>query len=221
MVPDFIYSLDMNAIDRFICEVDAGLRTLFARPHAQRSVQHRTSGAETEAAMPVSEKQTSIALMRVNHAGEVCAQALYQGQAMVARTPETRRLLEQAAHEEHDHLSWCAQRLDELGGRTSALGPVFYAGSFTLGLASGLLGDRWSMGFLVETERQVEAHLDEHLSRLPAADRRSREVLAAMRQDEIRHAQTGLEHGASELPAPAKALMKGVSKLMTGATYWV
>lgn len=211
----------MNFIDRLICEVDAGLRTVFAPAHAQRTVAFGPPAPDLEGVPSEAERQRSIALMRVNHAGEVCAQALYQGQAMVARTLETRQLLEQAAHEERDHLSWCQQRLVELGGRTSGLTPIFYAGSFTLGVASGLLGDRWSMGFLVETERQVEAHLDEHLSLLPDADSRSRDVLAAMRADEIKHAQSGLDHGATDLPVPAKALMRGVSKVMTTATYWV
>ncbi len=149
----------MNLIDRFICEVDAGLRTVFASTPALRAVEFsQVKSASTETLDEAGRKQ-SIALMRVNHAGEVCAQALYQGQAAVARSSETRQLLVQAALEERDHLSWCSERLDELGGRSSSLAPVFYIGSFTLGVASGLLGDRWSMGFLVETELQVEAHL--------------------------------------------------------------
>ena len=211
----------MNIIDRLICEVDAGLRTVFAPAHAQRVVTFNSVDPSQQGAVSEVDRKRSIALMRVNHAGEVCAQALYQGQAVVARTAETRQLLEQAAREERDHLSWCGQRLGELGGRTSRLAPLFYAGSFTLGAVSGLLGDRWSMGFLVETERQVEAHLGEHLNLLPASDSRSRDILTAMRADEIQHAQSGLNHGAASLPAPAKAVMRGVSKAMTTTTYWV
>ena len=211
----------MNFIDRLICEVDAGLRTVFAPVHAQRAVTFESTNPSQQVVLSDADRKRSIALMRVNHAGEVCAQALYQGQAMVARTAETRQLLEQAAREERDHLSWCGQRLGELGGRTSKLAPLFYAGSFTLGAVSGLLGDRWSMGFLVETERQVEAHLGEHLNLLPESDSRSHDILTAMRADEIQHAQTGLNHGAALLPAPAKAVMRGVSKVMTTTTYWV
>ncbi|HEX9390611.1 MAG TPA: 2-polyprenyl-3-methyl-6-methoxy-1,4-benzoquinone monooxygenase [Usitatibacteraceae bacterium] len=210
----------MNFIDRLICELDTGLRTVLAPVHAQRVVPFASTDTHV-GELAEADRRQSIALMRVNHAGEVCAQALYQGQALVARKEETRELLERAAHEERDHLSWCGERLRELGGRTSGLTPLFYAGSFTLGVASGLLGDRWSMGFLVETERQVEAHLDEHLDRLPAADSRSRDVLVAMRADEVQHAQTGLSHGAISLPLPAKAAMRGISKVMTGTTYWV
>ena len=220
-MPDFFYSWIMNFIDRLICEVDAGLRTVFAPVHAQREVAFGAAPEGAATRMTDEDRKRSIALMRVNHAGEVCAQALYQGQALVARTPETRKLLEQAALEERDHLSWCGERLGELGGRASGLAPLFYAGSFTLGLASGLLGDRWSMGFLVETERQVEAHLDEHLNLLPASDLRSRDILTSMRTDEIQHAQSGLDHGAAALPVPAKTVMRGVSKLMTTTTYWV
>ena len=211
----------MNLIDRLICEVDAGLRTVFAPVHAQRIVTFKSADPSQQGAISEADRKRSAALMRVNHAGEVCAQALYQGQAMVARTTKTRQLLVRAAHEERDHLSWCGQRLGELGGRTSRLAPLFYAGSFAMGVVSGLLGDRWSMGFLVETERQVEAHLDEHLNLLPESDSRSRDVLTAMRADEIQHAQTGLNHGAALLPAPAKAVMSGVAKVMTATTYWV
>ncbi len=209
----------MNLIDRLLCELDTGLKTVFASAHPQNFMEF--ADADGDARLNETERKLSIALMRVNHAGEVCAQALYQGQAAMARSVETRQMLLLSAREERDHLAWCDSRLRELGGRTSVLAPVFYAGSFTLGMASGLLGDAWSMGFLVETERQVEAHLDEHLALLPAPDTRSREVLTAMRQDEIRHAQSGIDHGAIALPRTAKALMHGVSRLMTGTTYWV
>jgi ubiquinone biosynthesis monooxygenase Coq7 len=158
--------------------------------------------------------------MRVNHCGEVCAQALYQGQALVAKDEAIQELLLNAASEEHDHLAWCDARLSELGGRTSRLSPVFYAGAFGLGIVSGLLGDKWSMGFLMETERQVEAHLHDHLNRLSQTDTESRAILRAMRDDEIRHGQSAAEFGAEPLPAPVKAAMRGFSSLMTTTTYW-
>ena len=216
----------MTRVDRVICEIDAGLRALFSTSYAERPLptqQNRLSesGKMADAELCASAQQESMRLMRINHAGEVCAQALYQGQAMVARTPETRSLLEQAAREERDHLAWCQTRVNELNGATSRLTPLLYAGSFALGAISGLLGDKWSMGFLVETERQVEAHLGDHLERLPEADVRSRQIIEAMRIDEIHHAQTGLEHGAVELPPPLKAAMRGVSKAMTATTYWI
>lgn len=217
--------MNMTRIDRVICEIDAGLRALFVYPYAERPLPKQQNilsepGKMVDAELSASAQQESMRLMRINHAGEVCAQALYQGQAMVARTPETRSLLEQAAREERDHLAWCHTRVNELNGTTSRLTPLFYAGSFALGAISGLLGDKWSMGFLVETERQVEAHLGDHLERLPQADARSRQIIEAMRIDEIHHAQTGLEHGAVELPPPLKAAMRGVSKAMTATAYW-
>ena len=226
----------MNFIDKLICEVDAGLRTTFAPAYADRplpadveksSAQSATKSLEistlpsTFSALDTVSREKSIRLMRVNHAGEVSAQALYQGQALVAKTPETRAVLEHAAREERDHLAWCESRLNELGGTRSRLNPLFYAGSFALGVASGVLGDKWSMGFLVETERQVEAHLSDHLGQLPEADGRSRRILEAMREDEIHHGQTGIAHGAASLPAPIQTVMKAVSTLMTRSSYWV
>jgi 3-demethoxyubiquinol 3-hydroxylase len=212
----------MNIVDRFICEIDAGLRTAFAPAFAERPLPSCAAETASNNVPPdATEREESIRLMRVNHAGEVSAQALYQGQALVAKTPETRTVLEHAAREERDHLAWCESRLNELGGAVSRLNPVFYAGSFALGVASGVLGDKWSMGFLVETERQVEAHLSDHLGRLPESDSKSRLILEAMRQDEIHHGQTGIEHGAAKLPAPIQTVMKMVSKLMTRSAYWV
>jgi 3-demethoxyubiquinol 3-hydroxylase len=211
----------MNFIDRLICELDDGLRTVFAQSHASRPVPKPVE-------MPVLKEQLSdvdvaesIRLMRINHCGEVCAQALYQGQALVAGADSTKSLLRAAAAEERDHLAWCESRVRNLGGQVSRLSPFFYAGSFTLGVASGLLGDRWSMGFLVETERQVEAHLHEHLGLISAQDLSSRAILETMREDEIRHGQSGLDHGAAPLPAPIRATMKVFSGLMTRSTYWV
>ena len=208
----------MNLVDRLLCELDTGLRTVFAVAHADRPLPGR---AENPAKLDATARDESIRLMRVNHTGEVCAQALYQGQAMVSRSASTRELLVHAAREEHDHLAWCQSRLNDLDGHTSRLNPLFYGGSFAFGVASGLLGDKWSLGFLVETERQVEAHLNDHLSKIPVGDDASRRILDAMREDEIRHGQTGLDHGGAPLPAPIRAVMHAFSTVMTRTTYWV
>jgi ubiquinone biosynthesis monooxygenase Coq7 len=207
----------MLNIDSLIIAFDNGLRTLLAparsaRPHPDAGV----AGSE----LGTDEKQLAAALMRVNHSGEICAQALYQGQALTARNPEARAALEQAAVEETDHLAWTAQRIDELGGRVSLLNPLWYAGSFALGVATGLLGDKWNLGFLAETERQVEGHLAGHLERLAPQDEKSRAVLEQMKDDEARHARTAIEHGAAELPAPVKLAMKLGSRVMTRASFW-
>jgi len=167
------------------------------------------------------EKRTSAALMRVNHAGEVAAQALYHGQALVARSAATRDLLLKAAREETDHLAWCETRLKELDSRPSLLNPFWYAGSFTIGAVAALMGDRTSLGFVVETERQVEGHLDEHLARLPADDARSRAILQTMRADEIAHGMSAKTAGGAELPSPVRALMRNTARLMTATAYWI
>jgi ubiquinone biosynthesis monooxygenase Coq7 len=159
--------------------------------------------------------------MRINHAGEVAAQALYHGQALTARNPAIRETLRQAADEEGDHLAWCDERLRELGSRPSLLNPVWYAGSFAIGALAGACGDRVSLGFLVETERQVEGHLEDHLARWPAADTRSRRVLEEMKRDEVRHGDTAQAAGAAELPAPVKLLMKLTSRVMTRTAYYL
>ncbi len=212
----------MNIVDRLICELDTGLKTVFAKAHSERPqpVPYRKPGDEA-LIMDEADRIESIRLMRINHCGEVCAQALYQGQALVAKDKAVHEFLVAASAEEHDHLAWCESRLSELGGNSSHLSPIFYAGSFGLGVISGLLGDKWSMGFLVETERQVEAHLHDHLGRVSEADPGSRAILEAMRDDEIRHGQSGANHGAAPLPAPVKAAMRGFSKVMTSTTYWV
>ena len=211
----------MNLRDRLICELDTGMRTVFAKARPGRP-QPQPLPATAPSTAPVhNEIEVSIRLMRVNHCGEVCAQALYQGQALVAKGAQTRSLLIAAASEEHDHLAWCETRLSEMGGHKSLLSPVFYAGSFSMGVLSGLLGDKWSMGFLVETERQVEAHLHDHLGRISPMDAGSRAILEAMREDEIRHGQSGIQHGAHALPRPVKAAMSIFSKVMTRSTYWI
>ncbi len=207
----------MNLIDSIICEIDAGLRNVFATPLASRPL---PVGAG-DPSLGADEKTESMRLMRVNHVGEVCAQALYQGQLTVARDPKVREVLEHAAREELDHLAWCATRVNELGGKTSVLSPLFYAGAWTMGVVSGIVGDKWSMGFLVETERQVEAHLDRHLQQLPPNDGRTRAIVEQMRKDEIQHGNSGEAAGAATLPPPVAAAMRLTSKVMTNTTYWV
>ncbi|SCX73089.1 2-polyprenyl-3-methyl-6-methoxy-1,4-benzoquinone monooxygenase [Variovorax sp. EL159] len=199
-------------LDPVLTAADAALRTLFARPHATR-LMPPPSHAPGE--MSDNERRDAGALMRVNHVGEVCAQALYTAQAAVARDPALRAQFLEASHEETDHLAWTRQRLDELGARPSILNPLWYAGAFGLGLLAGRLGDPLSLGFVAETERQVEAHLDSHLDRLPLIDSASRAVVEQMKLDEARHAAQAVHAGAAELPAPAKALMRMASRVMT------
>ncbi len=159
--------------------------------------------------------------MRVNHCGEVCAQALYQGQSLTSRDPSTRQALQQAAWEETEHLNWTERRMKELNGRKSLLNPLWYAGSLAMGVLAGKLGDDWNLGFLAETERQVESHLDSHLKRLPMQDRRSREILEQMKHDEIGHAAMADRLGARKLPLPVRLVMKTSAKLMTTTTYFI
>lgn len=204
--------------DRLIAGFDRVLRTLLAPAVSARP----QPGAQLpEAPLSERERRHAAALMRVNHTGEICAQALYQGQALTARNEATRAVLERAAAEEVDHLAWTARRVEELGGRLSILNPLFYAGAFALGAFSGLRQDKWNLGFLAETERQVEGHLESHLDRLPEQDAKSRAVVASMKEDEARHAQTAFDHGGAELPEPAKHAMRLASRVMTGSTYWV
>jgi len=205
----------ITAIDRLLIAADNALRTVSGAAIASRPAPG-PRGMKVDD--PVDRAHVA-GMMRVDHAGEVCAQALYAGQALVARDPEVRRALEVAGAEEKDHLAWCAERLGELGGKPSLFTPLWYAGSFGLGIASGLAGDRWSMGFLVETERQVEHHIDGHLESLPATDERSRAILVQMREDEIRHAGTGESLGGTPLPGPVRGAMKAVAKVMTATAY--
>jgi len=208
----------MLDLDRLITAFDNGLRTLLAPAHSARAV---PGAALAEPEMTAPERQVAAALMRVNHTGEICAQALYQGQALTARNATARAALEQAAVEETDHLAWTAQRIEELGGRASLLNPLWYAGSFALGAAAGFLGDKWNLGFLAETERQVEGHLEGHLDRLPAQDEKSRAIVNEMKVDEARHARTAVDHGAAELPKPVTLAMKLGSRVMTRTAYWI
>ena len=203
-------------LDRLITVFDNSLRTLLA---PARSARPHPDAAIDDAGLDNAQRALSAALMRVNHTGEICAQALYQGQALTARNPLARVVLEQAAAEETDHLAWTERRITELGGRLSALNPLFYAGSFALGAMAGIAGDKWNLGFLAETERQVESHLDSHLGRLPEADVKSRAIVDQMKADEARHARTAVEHGGAELPQPLRQAMKLGSRVMTETTF--
>jgi ubiquinone biosynthesis monooxygenase Coq7 len=208
----------LPSLDDLIAAFDQGLRTVFAPARSSRNIpgEDLPGGELTEA-----ERRLSASLMRVNHTGEVCAQALYQGQALTARDSRARAALEASAREETEHLAWTERRLEELGGRKSLLNPAWYAGSFALGALAGLACDRWNLGFLAETERQVVAHLSGHLQRLPENDRKSRAVVESMREDEARHATTAIGHGGAQLPEPAKAAMRISSKVMTGTAFWL
>lgn len=205
-------------LDRLIIEFDKGLRTLLAdahsgRPHPDQDV--------AEQPLSDSEKKHAAALMRVNHCGEVCAQALYSGQSLTARNQETVAALQQAAQEETEHLAWCEKRIKDLGGRTSALNPLLYGSSFLLGAAAGVLGDRLNLGFLAETEHQVGRHLESHLQKLPDNDTKSRAIVKQMHIDETAHAETAIKYGGVALPKPVKAAMQAASKAMTTSTYYL
>ena len=205
-------------LDDLIVPLDRALRTLFAPAHSARAIPgEQLAGG----AMEHGPRRLAGALMRVNHTGEICAQALYEGQLLVARDADVRALLAHAADEESEHLAWTEQRIEELGTHKSLLNPLFYAGSFALGAAAGLLGDRWSLGFLAETERQVEQHLDRHLERLPEGDRRTRAIVEQMKADEAGHALAARRRGAAELPFPARMAMRLASRVMTGTTRWI
>ncbi len=202
--------------DAFILQIDKALRTVFATASSRRPY---PDAGLAEEDMSEAEKRHAAGLMRVNHSGEVCAQALYQGQAMTARNPEAARALIEASEEETEHLAWCEKRLTELGSHKSFLNPLWYAGSFTLGALAGALGDKWNLGFLAETERQVEGHLNEHLSELPEQDAKSRAIVEQMKTDEIKHAETAIEHGGAPLPKPVRQAMQMTSKVLTFAAY--
>jgi 3-demethoxyubiquinol 3-hydroxylase len=202
--------------DELIIGFDRALRTLAGTASSQRPNPAVNLPEET---LTPEERRHAGGLMRVNHTGEVCAQALYQAQALTARDPQLRRRFALAAREEEEHLAWTQERLAELGDRTSYANPLWYAGSFAVGLIAGIGGDRVNLGFVVETERQVEEHLTDHMDRLPRADARSRAIVAAMRDDEARHGATARDAGASELPLPIRALMRATAKLMTLTAY--
>lgn len=208
-----------TSLDRLVAGLDQALHTVLGpSPVADRA---NPADGRAEAPLNAAERELAGRLMRVNHAGEIAAQALYQGQALTARLPRVRDKMEQAAGEENDHLAWTAQRIDELGSHTSLLNPFWYAHSFVIGALAGMAGDRWSLGFVAETEHQVVRHLDEHLARLPAQDARSRAILEQMRVDEAQHATTAIEAGAARLPEPVKKLMGLTSKVMTRTAFWL
>lgn len=202
-----------SPLDQLLIHLDNAVRTVWGAP----AVTERSDPADAipEGELSDAEKRLSAGLMRVNHAGEVSAQALYQGQSLTAKLPTVRKKMERAAREENDHLAWCERRLKVLDSRTSLLSPLWYGGSFAIGALAGLAGDKWSLGFVVETERQVVKHLEEHLQQLPTADHQSRAVLEQMKEDELHHATAALQAGGAELPAPVKKLMAATSKVMT------
>jgi len=207
-----------SPMDRLLSRVDSALRTL-TPGSARAERQPPNADPQPEAPLNPSERRHVTGLMRINHTGEVCAQALYQGQASTATLPHVRHAMEAAAREEEDHLAWCDDRIRELGGVPSRLNPLFYAVSYALGAGAGLAGDRWSLGFVSETEHQVVRHLENHLTRLPAGDRRSRAILEQMREDELRHAVTAEGAGGAPLPPPIKGAMALMSKVRTFTTY--
>lgn len=205
-------------IDQLINTFDTGLRTVFATAVAARQ---RPDAQIGELTLDEKSKQHAAALMRINHVGEVCAQALYSGQALTSKNPQIVNALQHAAAEETDHLAWCEARINELGGRKSLLNPLWYAGSFTLGAIAGSLNEKWNLGFLAETEKQVSAHLQHHLNLLDETDIKTRTIVEQMQQDEAAHAAEATQLGASELPTPVKAGMQLASKLMTKTAYYI
>ena len=219
--------INLSPIDRLIGEFDTALRAIagganYSRPVPKANIQKGLNEEQvltSDLDLSPQDRTHVAGLMRVNHVGEVCAQALYQSQKILAKTPETRALLDQAAKEEMDHMAWCEERLKELDSRPSLLNPLWYAGAFGIGLVAGLAGDRWSLGFVAETEKQVERHLDDHLEKLPEADLRSRAIVEQMRMDEIEHGASAMAAGGQELPRPIQTLMAGISKIMTTTAY--
>ena len=214
--------MELSLVDRWLCGAETALRTLSGGSRAERPTpQPQGEPAAAAPGLDAAEKRLAGALMRVNHVGEVCAQALYQAQAAATASPELKSQMAQAAREEVDHLAWTEERLAELGDRPSLLNPLWYGGAFLIGLAAGRLGDRVSLGFVVETERQVGRHLESHLERLPAGDRASRAIVEQMRADEAAHAQAAQAAGGIDLPAPVRAAMRLAAKVMTATAHYV
>jgi ubiquinone biosynthesis monooxygenase Coq7 len=208
-----------SPLDHLLMGVDVGVRTLLGQP----KITERTNPAKDQSETDLSETDRELAgrLMRINHAGEVAAQGLYQGQALTAKLPEVREKMERAALEENDHLDWCEKRIKETGTHVSYFNPVWYAGSVAIGALAGLAGDKWSLGFVAETEHQVVKHLEKHLQQLPEADSKSRAILKQMKEDEGRHATIAIEAGGAELPYPIKKFMGLTSKVMTRTAFWL
>ncbi|WED42887.1 2-polyprenyl-3-methyl-6-methoxy-1,4-benzoquinone monooxygenase [Legionella cardiaca] len=210
----------LSLLDSLLSEIDAALRTL-APPKSRLSKRETPAANTPENRLNAAEKKNIAGLMRVNHSGEVCAQALYRGQALTAQLLTVRAQMELAAEEEIDHLAWCEQRLHELNSHTSLLNPLWYFGSLTLGMLAGLAGDRWSLGFVAETERQVSQHLQKHLQRLPLQDNKTKLILEQMDEDETHHADVAMEAGGAELPPIIRNIMRVTSKLMTRSSYYI
>ena len=210
-------SRKFSPIDNFMMQLDTGLRTLFGKPSVTERPNPENTVAEGE--LSASEKELAGRLMRINHSGEVAAQGLYQGQALTAKLPDVREKMERAAEEENDHLDWCKQRINELDTHTSYLNPLWYFGSVAIGAAAGLAGDKWSLGFVAETEHQVVRHLTSHLNQISENDHKSRAILEQMKEDEGHHATAALDAGAAELPVPVKKFMALTSKIMTKTVY--
>jgi 3-demethoxyubiquinol 3-hydroxylase len=210
---------ELSLVDRLIVNFDQGLRTVFGQPQ----ITERSNPAETipETDLSEHEKQLAARLMRINHTGEVCAQALYQGQALTAKTAAVHQSMQRAAQEENDHLEWCETRLKEFNDHKSFLNPFWYVGSFAMGAIAGMAGDKWSLGFVAETERQVVKHLDDHLKTLPINDKKSRAILEQMKIDEKHHATEAIKAGGAPLPETIKFAMRQTSKLMTSTVYWI
>ena len=209
-----------NSVDQILSHLDRGLRTIFVKPNI-KAKDYPGNNAKYNSDMDKADRKRSARLMRVNHSGEIAAQGLYHGHATTAKDEKSRSHMNTSANEEKLHLGWCEKRLYELDDRPSALTPVWYLGSYTLGAAVGLLGDKWSLGFISETEKQVVEHLDKHLEHLPEQDKKSREILLNIRSDEAKHDKSAQAAGATELPTLAKVLMNGISKVMTKTSYWV
>ena len=212
-------TLPFLTLDKAIAVMDMGLRTVFSPAVASRPCPEAEAPTSPDATLSDKERQHAAALMRVNHVGEVCAQALYSGQALVSRDPANVEALKEASREEIDHLAWCEKRITELGGRKSLLNPLWFGASFGLGVTAGLLGEKWNLGFLAETEHQVSSHLNRHLQQLPAQDHASRAIVAQMKEDEEQHARTAEQLGGAALPAPVKLAMRLASRVMTQTAY--
>lgn len=211
-----------SVFDQLLGAADRALRTLAADPQATRASPAASEKAQSTAAvLSETERREAAALMRVNHVGEVCAQAMYDAQALATNSPALRAVFARAAHEEADHLAWTQQRIAELGGRTSLLNPLWYSGAFAIGLMAARLGDRTSLGFLAETERQVEQHLQSHLERLPAGDRASRAIVEQMKHDEAQHADSAVQRGGATLPLPARLAMRLAARVMTRTAHYI
>lgn len=211
-------SRNYTGFDQLIIGLDQALETVFGKPRVTER-NNPASHIPDDSSMSAKQRRHVARLMRINHTGEVCAQALYQGQALTARDPAVRQSMERSAQEENDHLDWCETRIHELGGRTSLLNPLWYAGSFLIGATAGAVGDKWSLGFVAETEHQVESHLDEHLADIPEDDQRTRRILEQMKADEASHADKAIAQGAAHLPTPIRQAMKVLSKVMTTTVY--